>query len=215
MKEVAGIWLPDHERHLEPFLNDTAKWVNGKGTYQLKKLLAAMELVTCNEVAVDVGAHVGLWSMQLARRFSTVRAFEPVEVHRLCWLRNVPPAAVLELWPVALGSEPGACSIEVTKGSSGDAWIADGEDTPVARYDDLPFGAGRVGFVKLDCEGYELLALRGMAEMLERDRPVVVVEQKPGKEQRFGLPETEAVGWLEGLGAKVRVEMSGDFILTW
>ena len=35
MKEVAGIWLPNHERHLEPFLNETAKWVNGKGTYQL------------------------------------------------------------------------------------------------------------------------------------------------------------------------------------
>ena len=215
MKEVAGVWLPNHERHLDPFLLDTEKWVDGKGTYQLKKLRAAMEHVTCNEVAVDVGAHVGLWSMQLADRFMTVRAFEPVEVHRRCWMRNVPPVATLELWPFALGAEPGTCAIEVTKGSSGDAWVAEGEGVPMAVYDRLAPAPGRVGFIKLDCEGYELLALRGMAEMLERDRPVVVVEQKPGKAQRFGLPETMAVGWLEGLGAEVRAEIAGDFILTW
>ena len=71
-----------------------------------------------------------------------------------------------------------------------------------------------VDFIKLDCEGYELFALRGAEETLKRCRPCVIVEQKPNRAQRFGLPQTGAVDYLQSLGAKLRAKMAGDYILS-
>lgn len=220
MKEVAGIWLPDHERHLIPFLEDQSKWIDGRGSYQRHKLGAAMAEVTGFGRALDIGAHVGLWSMALAERFEAVVAFEPIQLHRRCWMRNVPPVAALHLLPYLLGEESRVeRPLHVTRGSSGDTRVElDCGGGPAAlemRYDALDGADGEVDLVKLDCEGYELFALRGMEAMLRRERPCVIVEQKPGRAQRYGLGEIEAVGYLESLGARLRREISGDFILSW
>ena len=43
----------------------------------------------------------------------------------------------------------------------------------------------------------------------------VIVEQKPGKAQAFALGERDAVAYLKSLGAKVRHEIAGDFIVSW
>ena len=39
--------------------------------------------------------------------------------------------------------------------------------------------------------------------------------QKPGKARKFGLGDTEAVDFLIGLGATLRDEIGGDYILSW
>jgi hypothetical protein len=50
---------------------------------------------------------------------------------------------------------------------------------------------------------------------LKRCKPCVMVEQKPGRAEKFGLARTEAVTYLQSLGAVLRKEMSGDYLLTW
>ena len=214
MKQVAGVWLPAWEAHLVPFLEDRRSWVDGRGTYQRHKLLRALPYARARRRAVDIGAHVGLWSMQLTYLFDSVLAFEPLAVHRCCYLRNVDMTRAT-LLPCALGAEPGGVSLRTTAQSSGDSWINGTGSVPLRRYDDLGFDGQPVDLVKVDCEGYELFALRGAEGMLTRDRPVVIVEQKPGKAQKFGLGETEAVSWLEALGARLRDKISGDYILSW
>lgn len=218
MKQVAGVWLPEHERHLVPFLEDQSGWVEGVGTYQLHKLQRALVFSPRTGLALDVGGHVGLWSMRLARAFDKVVAFEPAPAHRACFERNLAAelaAGGVELRPYALGSYDGTVGLDGTPGSSGDTTVNEkGANVPLRRFDDIDPGR-RVDFVKLDCEGYELFALQGMQAMLERDRPCVIVEQKPGKAQQFGLGERDAVAFLEGLGATLRDEISGDFILSW
>lgn len=95
--------------------------------------------------------------------------------------------------------------------SSGDTRIdLNGEpDTPLETLDS--FDLQDVDLIKIDCEGGELFVLQGAFETLKRCKPVVVVEQKPGKAQQFGLPETGAVAYLQKLGAQLRLTMSGDF----
>jgi hypothetical protein len=63
--------------------------VDGNLPYQYHKLVAAMKFVRSFRVAINVGAHVGMWSMHLARRFDHVFAFEPIPLHRACFTGNV------------------------------------------------------------------------------------------------------------------------------
>lgn len=217
MIQHQGIYLPDGETHLTEWMTKNGEVVDGKGTYQIKKLRAALEWVRAWRTAVDVGAHVGMWSMQLAKRFAAVQAFEPVAAHRECFIRNLQlieqEDSPVTLHRVALGERNGSVAIRTAPTSSGDSWV-DGEgDIPMKRLDE--FALEDVDFIKLDCEGYELFALRGGEETLKRCRPCVIVEQKPGRAQKFGLPETEAVDYLRGLGAHLRGVMAGDFILSW
>lgn len=213
MKQFQGIWFPDHETHLQQWMAKAGEIVDGKGTYQIKKLRTAVGLCKQRRVAVDVGGHVGLWSMQLTKLFDRVHAFEPVAAHRECFIKNVIDAggnAILH--EVALGEKEGNVSIHTTNTSSGDSWVKGDGDIPMITLDSLALE--EVDFMKLDCEGYELFALRGAADTIARCRPVIIVEQKPGRAQKFGLPETGAVTFLQGLGYKLAKEMSGDYLMV-
>jgi len=232
LKNVGGVWLPDHEVHLVEWMQKRNEVVDGRLTYQYHKLTAALAHVKQFRVAVDVGAHCGLWSMHLVKRFQLVHAFEPVAAHRECFGQNVItcqreegdcnaceyPRGPCErghvfLYPCALGEQPGRVSMNSAATSSGDTLVAEGDDVEMRTLDS--FYLQEVDFIKLDCEGYELFALNGGEETLKRCRPCVIVEQKPGKAQQFGLGETDAVAYLQGLGARLRQVIAGDYILSW
>lgn len=216
MKQFQGIWFPDHETHLQQWMQNAGEIVDGKGTYQIKKLRTAVGLCKQRRTAVDIGGHVGLWSMQLMKMFREVHAFEPVAAHRECFEKNVLHADAsdvhLYLHAVALGEKEGSVSIHTTTTSSGDSWVKGDGDIPMITLDSLALD--EVDFMKLDCEGYELFALRGGVETIKRCKPVIIVEQKPGRAQKFGLPETGAVTFLQGLGYKLVKEMSGDYLMV-
>jgi len=209
MKQVNQVWLPDEEEEMSKFLLQGT--VNGKGVYQYNKLRAAMQYVKNWDYAVDVGAHCGLWAMRLLEEFDEVFAFEPVERHRDCFKLNAPGAT---LYDCALGNHTGKVRLAKGLKSTGDTHISkNGEYESELKTLDS-FNLPGCDFMKLDCEGYELFALQGGVKTLERFKPVLVVEQKPGKAKGFGLGDTEAITWLEKKGYKAREVISGDYILT-
>jgi FkbM family methyltransferase len=209
LKQVCGVWLPDEEEEIAKFLR--AEQVDGVGVYQYTKLKAALEHVKQWRNAIDVGAHVGCWSMQMAKKFKKVYAFEPVERHRECFVLNAPN---VELYPYALGEKPGM--VRLTKGikSTGDTHISPkGEYEAELRTLDS-FGFKEVDFLKMDCEGYELFVLRGGERLIQECKPAIVVEQKPNKGSQYGLHDTAAVRWLVERGYKLRGEIYQDFFLS-
>jgi hypothetical protein len=233
MKQVGGVWLPDHETHLVEWMTKKNQVVDGKLTYQLDKQNAAYSFCRQFRHAIDIGAHCGLWSMQMAKRFRVLDAFEPVAEHRECFKANVgaglwrdhisgehkiadisDPDCAAQLYPWALGEKRGSVRMETAPTSSGDTRIGGAGDIPLCTLDDTRLTANDVDFIKLDCEGYELFALRGGEQLIRRCMPVICVEQKPGRGQRFGLPERGAIEYLQGLGYKLAREMSGDFIMV-
>jgi len=216
MLNYKGLFLPDGETHLVEWMEKINKVVDGKPTYQYHKLEAALKHVKQFRTAVDVGAHCGLWSMHLVKKFKMLHAFEPMEAHRQCFVKNLDPKySGVQLHHCALGFEDSMVTMHTSPHSSGDTWVnqAQGGDTPLKTLDG--FNLQMVDFVKLDCEGYELFALQGGEKTILRDKPCIIVEQKPGRAQKWGLEETQAVIRLQDHGAKLRDIISGDFILSW
>lgn len=221
MKQSHGWFFPDHEQHLPEWLGKSGVLKEGRFAYQWNKINAALSYVekknpAGGRTAVDVGGHIGLWSYYLAHVFDQVHAFEPVAEHRACFELNTKDFTNITLHACALGApetDDAMVSIHTSKGSSGDSWVNGKGSIPIKRLDS--FGLTNVDFIKLDCEGYELFALQGGQQLLLDNKPVVIVEQKPGRAQKFGLKETQAVDYLRALGATLKAEMSGDFILVW
>jgi FkbM family methyltransferase len=206
LKDFRGVWLPEDEEHLSQFA------VVDDWTYQPHKFLEAVKWVRKADVAVDIGAHCGLWSRMMAGTFKKVYAFEPVPIHREAFEKNV--KGDYELFPFACGDRNGEIRIKRVSTSSGCSNVDLAGDVRVkmVRVDDYLDTA--CDFLKVDVEGYEELALRGARKLLNT-KPVVIVEQKPGKARKYGLKETGALKYLRKLGAVERAEIDGDYIFSW
>jgi FkbM family methyltransferase len=220
MIQHQGVYLPDGEKHLVEWMTKAGEMVDGRGSYQIKKYRAALAYVRDFRGAVDVGAHCGLWSIQMQKAFDWVYAFEPLESHRQCFIANMSNKSDFTLFDCALGDHDGRVIIKTAATSSGDSLVEKEVETGGVRMTTLDAEFAKlklepqIDFMKLDCEGYELNALKGAANMIERCRPVVIVEQKPGRAVNFGLPEHGAVDWLVSeFDYTLAKEMAGDFIV--
>ncbi len=80
-------------------------------------------------------------------------------------------------------------------------------------------------YMKIDCEGYEILILNGAKETILKNKPVMVVEQKGHKVAKKGLKSLEklerdkknrdAVNLLKSWGARELDHFKSDIILGW
>jgi FkbM family methyltransferase len=216
-KLIGGVWLPETEQHFVDMMLHNKKRtrvVDGKHTYQYHKLEAALRHLPADRrrVGVDIGAHVGLWSMWLVKLFGHVHAFEPVAGHADIFPWNM-SADNWTLHRVALGEREGSVSLTVPPEQTGNAHVVGGGEVPMVTLDSCELE--RVDFLKIDVEGYELPVLRGAEATLRRCRPILVVEQKGNDAKFYGQPRDAAVAWLKTLGARDLAVISGDHIMGW
>lgn len=213
MKQAHGWAWPDHEMHLIDWITtQKPPVVNGRLAYQGLKQLAVKKHCRQFRTAVDVGAHVGLWAYNLAHWFKQVKAFEPVDEHRKCFIENTIGQANITLHPCALGAIEGSVNIATTHGSSGDSRVQGEGDIPMHRLDS--FGLQSVDLIKIDVEGLEEGVILGALDTIVRCHPTIIVEQKRDFALRFGLEPQGALKVLHKLGYKTVTELGGDFILT-
>ena len=137
---------------------------------------------------VDVGAHVGLYTVAAALHGpGRVLAFEPNPSARTQLDGNVAlnGCANVLVVPKAAGDAPGSALLHVPRtpdpsfSSLAGGRFAEGEpiDVEVTTVDAEVEGAGlRPSVVKIDVEGGELAVVGGMQRTLERHRPVLLVE---------------------------------------
>lgn len=212
---VSGIHLPEGDTHFAEQIAANPLY-RGKGTYQWAKLERALqECGVRRGHAVDVGAHVGLWSRVLSYEFKKVTAFEPIEEYAACFRRNLNFRSV-KLHKIALGDHADEVQFDVSPDGVGTASIAahGTRQVPLRRLDDIA-DLPPIDFLKVDCEGAELLVIRGGEQTIRRDKPVVFCEQKKKRADTHGLPRMGAVDLLQSWGAELRWEMKGDFCLAW
>ena len=163
-------------------------------------------------VAVDGGAHIGYLTVHLARTVGPegrVYAFEPEAGSRAALAGNLERnevAARVTVFPLALGAGPGRATLHVGGGGETSTLAPlEGErataEVEVAALDDVLPQATRVDVVKLDLEGGETAALRGMRRTLDRSpSAALVVELNPGRLAALGSSQDELLALIGELG---------------
>ena len=140
------------------------------------------------KLVLDVGAYTGIYTLLAIAADKKVMAFEPLSqvYSRLVeniWLNDETPSYIS--FNMGLSDTESKTVIHVTgnnplpSGSSVDPHPH--RQTLVAQPIQLmPWdkykSAERVGLIKMDVERHEMAALRGMKEMLTRDRPTIIIE---------------------------------------
>lgn len=216
---VAGISLPLGDTHFADHLMKGPLFA-GKGTYQFAKIERALQMTSKRGVALDVGGHIGLWSRVLAHHFARVVALEPLPALHPHFLANTTDCDNVELMKVAASNVDDEIEIVTVAENSGNGHVAIGAPgagvlihrAQCVCLDSL--NIHDVDFIKIDVEGWESQVIEGAQRTITRDRPVMVVEQKPGNAERYGTDKLAAVNLLRKWGYDIAWEKAGDFCLT-
>jgi len=186
------------------------------GEYQSSHLQAALSYVTDFSSAIEGGAHVGTFAKPLSKLFERVLAFEPADDTReaLCANMAAFECENVEVYPCALGDSVGYVSLALDARATalkntGARFVKAGGNIAVMPIDVLELET--LGFLKLDVEGSEPLALEGARDTLARCRPVVLFEDK-GFCQRYGQPVDASDRILASLGYTRAVRVGNDQI---
>lgn len=206
MKRIREWWFPDHETELR----DATTVLKAEG-YQINQRRWSLEGVTQYRRALDIGAHVGLWSRDLVKIFGEVWAFEPHPEHRQCLEKNV-TAENLRIFPWAVGEREGTCDLEIYPGRSGHTHRKQGTAVRLVSLDDLNIDA--VDYIKIDVEGFEYEVLVGAEQLIRKHRPRMCIEQKQQHHQT-DQDRYRARELLKSWGARELRHHGDDWVLAW
>jgi len=221
---INGMWIPvKGSRGLDRFMYGTHRWL-GKVTYQMPSLVAAIKLDKRRTCAVDVGAHIGLWSRVFSQLYGQVIAVEPLPAHLVCLQLNAPGDNVrIVASAISDCAAPSEALLELDLDKGLMNRLATGADAAkptisvVAQsLDSIVPESADVSLIKADVEGGELLVVRGAGKTIDRCRPVICLEQKDlGKNYRPGEKQYAALEHLKAAhGYKVAGHVRDDWYMV-
>lgn len=174
MKQVGQMWLPDNDEHFYLGAQD-------RPIYQKKAFKAAAGFVKNFDSAVDIGAHVGFFTLYMAEKFLNVHAFEPEPENFACLKRNVLEHEMENVvcWDHGIAERDMLGNMVNPAWHNSGAWEFHENSLGTARV--MKLGSNITpDLIKIDVQGMEGRALLGCHDVLMRDKPVLLVECERG-----------------------------------
>lgn len=187
MKTVKGWHFPDNEKEFLRYINEYPET-----TYQQETIDSALKYVQNFNLAIDVGANVGLHTVRFAKKFKKIHAFEPSTYNFECLFKNGNPCKNITYHKQGLGNgnSKKTLSIPKTSTNSGIWSIKDfkrmSEDelySEIVKVSTLDSFNLSPDLIKIDTQGYELEVLQGSIKTIERSSPVIITEAENWSER--------------------------------
>lgn len=194
-------YFPTHDRYTRDWFYPRYRGGKLHEPMLTRHLFASL---TPRSVFVDVGAHLGYFSVIAALKARAVFAIEPQEfligrIHLNAAANHLQNLTILH---AAAGSAPGFARIPKMGLPTTEIGTSNNL-VPMIRLDDYFTGALQPTHIKIDTEGFELHVLDGARQILAA-RPVLYVEVHRGME-KFGGTATDMWDLLTAQGYRVTV----------
>ena len=149
------------------------------------------------KVVVQAGGNCGVYVKQYAELFETVYTFEPSPVLFYCLNLNVTNSNVYK-FQACIGNTRQPVSMKSYLPDVGGTHVGDVGDTPQFLIDDL--NLNRCDLIHLDIEGFELFALQGAINTINKYKPTIVIEYAEIWLNRYGYNLSIIDKYLNNIG---------------
>ena len=180
---------------LDPTNSGPAANVLDGGLYEQDNVDLLMSFVKPNSIFLDIGANIGIFSLQIARRLTEdgrVYSFEPQQnltdhLRKSAFLNgfgSLNGDGRITSHALGVSDQNAELSFEIPRGHLGGGRVVadrEGAAISVVRLDDFLSNDFRCDLVKIDIEGHELFALRGMRRIIERSGNIKILFEKMGQ----------------------------------
>ena len=193
MVKINDYHIPDSDIHYIEYLKNF-------GHYQEAQRNRAISYVEDWGFAIDIGANIGLWSMDLSKYFNKLVCFEP---NPLCqeYLKKNINMKNSKVHNYALGESEESKKLILHPTNSGASSFVnrtkiDIKDDGTKIYGEFPketprvevavkkldtFNFNKINFIKIDVQGFELNVLKGANKTLKKNNPVLCIEEDDSK----------------------------------
>ena len=207
MKKIKSYYIPKEDKSYEIYFSKFDH-------YQEAQRNRALSYVNNWNLAIDIGANIGLWSRDLTNFFDKTICFEPNSNCIKYLKKNIVNEKAI-IYNYALGSKnedkelftsinSGASSFinRVKKGYNSDCSKIYGkwpqgikkQFVKVKKLDEFNFR--EIDFIKIDVQGYELEVLQGAKKTLEINSPIICLEEEYPENSR-------SIKFLESLNYEI------------
>ncbi len=201
----------------------------GRGIFERRSFSHFMKQAEHRGVAVEVGSHVGSWTLGLSKLFHRVIGFEPHPDNRRYLEENIQRAgaANIKVYPYAvadkLENKFHMSSLGDTR-NSGMAHLVPttpaNDNVPsvrTVRLDDVlscDLSCGdKIGALKIDVEGFELEVLKSAACMVAEHRPAILLEINRHA-ARYGSSKEQILDHMSDVGYHQADRIRNDYIFV-
>ena len=193
-----------------------------RGRYEAEEIRFARSVLRPGDTALDVGAHIGFFAMQMAAAVGAtgrVYAFEPFDANADLLERSLAENRFGDrviFQRAAVGAAAGSATLTFpveTLNSGGAYLLRDGtaplighqkKEVPLVALDGLEIRRP-VRFIKMDVEGAEPQVIKGATRILREDRPVILSELHPTQlERASGVTPDDFLVQMRGLGYRAQ-----------
>jgi FkbM family methyltransferase len=188
------------------------------GAYERAEIALFREVVKEGMTVLDIGANIGYYTLvasALVGEAGRVVSFEPEQTNFFLLQKTVElnNRANVSLVCAAASDTEGTSTLYLSDENKGKHSMASGDDlrgaqtiqTTTVSIALRSLGIAHVDVIKMDIEGAEPLALAGMRDIIERDKPLVLVEYSPGAIHRFNKEPREMLRFFAERGYELSV----------
>lgn len=190
--------------------------------YDLPTQLLLIQQLREGDTFVDVGANEGMMTLLASRLVGdtgTILAFEPNPGPRQILERHIKHNSIknVELHAIGLSDQDGELDLFVPAKNSGESTFTKNSENEEGQYVKCPVRRGeeivgeqRVRLIKIDVEGFEARVLKGLISIIQRDKPIIVLELIGRHLARDNAKPKEIFDWLAMQGYKgMKIELRG------
>lgn len=180
---------------------------NSVDNYQKEQLDDSLKFVKNFRTAIDIGAHIGIMSYNMSKRFDSVYAFEIQPDVYNCLKENLKTKNIFNVQAFNLGigdaeknvdlnfEQRKTFSTHVKPNSEGQHKIVSLDS----------YNLDTVDFIKIDAEGYEPLIALGAIQTIKKTKPPILFERKQHPE-RYGYKRDSIIEILKPYGYRLLKE---------
>lgn len=213
------------------FCADLSDWLGQyvylSGSYEPMTASVIEKLLKPGDSVLDVGANVGFFTLLAASKIGStghVYAFEPVPSVRSALEYNLSLNLFDNVTIYAKAVSDITGTVVINEGPEGHKGLSSmrplesvtrQHNIESVAINDITAELGKICLIKIDVEGAELLALRGMVQLLNRDRPYLVIEFTDAFLKSFGHTDVMLRSFLEENGYTLwLIESTGLVVLN-